>query len=57
MDVDVPGLRAFVAAAEEMHFGRAAQRLFLTQQALSQRVRRLEAVLGAPLFERTTRRV
>ncbi|RFU38644.1 LysR family transcriptional regulator [Actinomadura logoneensis] len=57
MDVDVPGLRAFVAAAEEMHFGRAAQRLFLTQQALSQRVRRLESVLGAPLFERTTRRV
>ncbi|MCP2338412.1 LysR family transcriptional regulator [Actinomadura rupiterrae] len=57
MDVDVPGLRAFVAAAEEMHFGRAARRLFLTQQALSQRVRRLESVLGAPLFERTTRRV
>lgn len=57
MDVDVPGLRAFVAAAEEMHFGRAAQRLFLTQQALSQRVRRLESVLGAQLFERTTRRV
>ncbi|RMI40541.1 LysR family transcriptional regulator [Actinomadura harenae] len=40
-----------------MHFGRAAQRLFLTQQALSQRVRRLEAVLGASLFDRTTRRV
>ncbi|MDL4771130.1 MULTISPECIES: LysR family transcriptional regulator [Thermomonosporaceae] len=57
MDVDLPGVRAFVAAVEEMHFGRAAQRLFLTQQALSKRVRRLEQALGTPLFERTTRRV
>lgn len=57
MDVDLPGLRAFVAAAELMHFGRAAQRMFLTQQALSKRLRRLEDALGTPLFERTTRRV
>ncbi|WP_328593648.1 LysR family transcriptional regulator [Actinomadura macrotermitis] len=57
MDADIPGLRAFVAAADEMHFGRAAARLFLTQQALSKRVRRLEEALGVPLFERTTRRV
>ncbi|WP_433325484.1 LysR family transcriptional regulator [Spirillospora sp. CA-294931] len=57
MTVDVPGVRAFLAVAEEMHFGRAAQRLFLTQQALSRRVRRLEEALATPLFDRTTRRV
>ncbi|MEU5883354.1 LysR family transcriptional regulator [Spirillospora sp. NPDC047279] len=57
MDVDLHGLRAFVATAEEMHFGRAAERLYLSQQALSKRVRRLEEALGQPLFERTTRRV
>ncbi|GAA2087724.1 LysR family transcriptional regulator [Streptomyces albiaxialis] len=57
MEPDLPGMRAFVTAAEELHFGRAAARLFLTQQALSKRVRRLEEALGAPLFERTTRTV
>ncbi|MEW2355954.1 LysR family transcriptional regulator [Spirillospora sp. NPDC029432] len=57
MEPDLHGMRAFVAAAEELHFGRAAERLFLTQQALSKRVRRLEEALGASLFARTTRRV
>lgn len=57
MEVDFEGLRAFVAAAEELHFGRAAARLFLTQQALSKRVRRLEESLSVLLFDRTTRRV
>jgi DNA-binding transcriptional LysR family regulator len=57
VEPDLQGMRAFVAAAEESHFGRAAARLFLTQQALSKRVRRLEESLGSPLFDRTTRRV
>ena len=57
MEPDVQGLRAFVAAAEELHFGRAADRLSLTQQALSKRIRRLENALATPLFVRTTRRV
>ncbi|MFI0454071.1 LysR family transcriptional regulator [Actinomadura sp. 6N118] len=57
MDVDLQGMRAFVATAEEMHFGRAAERMYLSQQALSKRIRRLEEALGVPLFERTTRRV
>lgn len=50
-------MRAFVACAEELHFGRAAARLFLTEQALSKRIRRLEETLATRLFERTTRRV
>lgn len=57
VDVDLPGLKAFVAAADELHFGRAAARLFITQQALSKRIRRLEESLGIALFTRTTRRV
>lgn len=57
MDPDLQGMRAFVAAAEELHFGRAAARIFLTQQALSKRVRRLEEALATPLFDRTTRKV
>ena len=56
-DLDIRSLRAFVAVAEEMHFTRAAARLFIAQQALSREVRRLERQLGTPLFLRTTRRV
>lgn len=56
-DTDPRLLRAFLAVAEELHFTRAAARLFVAQQALSRDVRRLERELGAELFVRTTRQV
>lgn len=57
MDADLACARAFIATAQELHFGRAGARLFITQQALSKRIRRLEEALGTPLFERSTRSV
>jgi DNA-binding transcriptional LysR family regulator len=57
VDLDTRLLRAFVAVAEELNFTRAAERLFIAQQALSSQVQKLETRLGAKLFERTTRRV
>lgn len=56
-DVEPRLLRAFVTVAEELHFTRAAARLYLAQQALSRDIRRLEREVGAELFSRTTRAV
>ncbi|GAA4236087.1 LysR family transcriptional regulator [Actinomadura meridiana] len=52
MDLDLTLVRAFTTTAETLHFGHAAQVLGTSQQALSKRIARLEALLGARLLER-----
>ncbi|WP_167346017.1 LysR family transcriptional regulator [Streptomyces achromogenes] len=56
-DPAVHQLRSLLTLAEELHFGRAAARLYLTQPALSQQIRTLERRLGVQLFARTSRKV
>jgi DNA-binding transcriptional LysR family regulator len=55
--VELRQLEYFVAVARHRHFGRAAEALYVTQPALSQQVRRLEAELGLALLRRTSRGV
>ncbi|WP_244128391.1 LysR family transcriptional regulator [Burkholderia gladioli] len=55
--MDFRHLECFFVLAQELHFGRAAERLHVGQSSVSESIRALEKTVGAPLFDRTSRRV
>ena len=55
--IELRHLRAFLAVSEELNFSRAAERLFVSQPALSRQIRALERLIGCDLFHRSTQRV
>ena len=55
--MDLRQLECFFVVAQELHFGRAAERLYMGQSSVSEAIRSLEKTVGGPLFERSSRRV
>jgi DNA-binding transcriptional LysR family regulator len=56
-DVELREIRIFLALADELHFGRTAERLGISQPAVSEAIRTLESRLGVKVFDRSSRRV